>query len=179
MAEPVTKAGTTAPSDQGGAFPPFDTTTFPSQIFWLAITFAVLFVVLWRIAGPQIAGVIGARKSRIAGDLAGADKHKSDAEAALAGYEAALGAARGRARALAEENRKSVEAEMEKAKGEADAAAAEASAAAEAQIAASRAAAAEHVTRMAQDAAAEIVARLIGDQVTPEEAEAAVRAGAG
>jgi F-type H+-transporting ATPase subunit b len=171
----TTQTGTEAPS--GAGFPPFKTETYPSQLFWLAVTFAFLLVVMWRIAVPRIAGVIGARKSRIAGDLAGADKHRSDAEAALAAYETALAAARGRARAFAEENRKAVEAEVEKAKAEADAAAAKSAAEAEAQIAASRAAAAKHVTRMAQDAAAEIVERLIGDKVTTEEAEAAVGAG--
>jgi len=58
----------------------------------------------------------------------------------------------------------------------ADAEAREASAKAEAQIAVLRAEAAIHVTKAAQDAAAAIVNRLIGDTVTPEEAEAAVKA---
>jgi F-type H+-transporting ATPase subunit b len=47
---------------------------------------------------------------------------------------------------------------------------------AEAGIAATRAEAATHVTKAAQDAAAAIVTRLIGDTVSPEEAEAAVKA---
>jgi F-type H+-transporting ATPase subunit b len=172
-------ATTTSTVQQGGAFPPFETQTYPGQLFWLAITFAVLFVVLARIAGPRIASVIGERKGRIANDLAGAEKHRSDAEATLAAYESALAEARGRARTLAEESRKLVDTEVEKAKAEADAAAAEASAKAEAQIAASRAEAAQHVTKMAQDAAVEIVAHLIGERVAPDEAEAAVKAGAG
>ena len=41
MAEDHT-ATTEAPKKEGG-FPPFDTTTFPSQLFWLVITFAGLF----------------------------------------------------------------------------------------------------------------------------------------
>jgi len=36
-------ATTEAPKKEGG-FPPFDTTTFPSQLFWLAITFAFLYL---------------------------------------------------------------------------------------------------------------------------------------
>jgi len=47
---------------------------------------------------------------------------------------------------------------------------------AEARIAASRQEAAKHVIIAAQDAAAAIVARLIGDTVSPQEAEAAVKA---
>jgi F-type H+-transporting ATPase subunit b len=172
--ETVTHTGTEAP--HGAGFPPFKTESFPSQIFWLVVTFAALFVVLWRIAGPRIAGAIGRRKDRIAGDIAAAGKHKSDAEAALSSYEAELAAARARAHAEAEENRKTVEAEVEKGKAEADAEARSAVAKAEADIAVQRTEAAIHVTKAAQDAAADIVARLIGDTVSPEEAAAAVKA---
>ncbi|MGA7712484.1 MAG: hypothetical protein WCA81_11325 [Rhizomicrobium sp.] len=170
----ATHTGTEAHHSAG--FPPFKTETFPSQIFWLAITFVFLFVVMWRVAGPRIGGVIGARKERIAGDLATADKHRSDAEAALAGYHSALAEARSKAHVAAEENRKAVDAEVEKAKAEADAEAHKAQARAEAQIAAMRIEAAKHVTKAAQDAAAVIVTRLTGDTVTPEEAAAAVKA---
>jgi F-type H+-transporting ATPase subunit b len=172
--EPVTHTGTEA--QHGAGFPPFKTESFPSQIFWLALCFAVLFVVLWRVAGPRISGVIGLRKGQIAGDIEAAGKHRSDAEAALAGYETALATARAKAHAEAEENRKRIEAEVEQARTAADAEARDASAKAEAGIAAARAEAAIHVTKAAQDAAADIVNRLIGDTVSPEEAEAAVKA---
>ena len=169
-------ATTEVPSHGGNAFPPFAAETFPSQIFWLAITFAVLFTVLWRLIGPQLAGTIGERKGRIAGDIEAAGKHKSDAEEALAGYEAALASAKARAHTEAEENRRQIEAEVEKAKAAADIEFREAAAKAEAGIEAVRAEAAKHVTKAAQDAAGAIVTRLIGDTVTPEEAEAAVKA---
>jgi len=112
----ATHTGTEAP--HGAGFPPFKTETFPSQIFWLEITFAFLFVVLWRVAGPRIGGVIGARKGRIADDLSTAGKHRSDAEGALAGYTSALTTARAKAHAVADENRKLVDAEVEKAKAD-------------------------------------------------------------
>ena len=35
-----THAGTEASAEAHGAFPPFDPTTFPSQLLWLAITSA-------------------------------------------------------------------------------------------------------------------------------------------
>lgn len=176
--EPVTHTGTEA--QHGAGFPPFEPESFPSQIFWLVVTFAALFIVLWRIAGPRIRDAIGRRKGQIDGDIAKAGKHRSDAEAALAAYETALASARAKAHAEADENRKRIEAEAEKAKAAADAEAREAAAKAEIGIAAARAEAATHVTKAAQDAAAEIVNRLIGDKVSPEEAAAAVKAvGAG
>ncbi|MGA7675490.1 MAG: hypothetical protein WCA78_10680 [Rhizomicrobium sp.] len=173
MAAPATATGTVAP--QGNAFPPFATDTFPSQLFWLAITFVFLLVVMWRIVGPRMSAVFGERKGRIDGDLATAGKHRKDAEAAQAAYQSALAEARARAQKAADENRKQVAAEVEKAKAAAEAEAKEAATQAESRIADMRQEAAKHVTIAAQDAAAAIVARLIGDTVSPQEAEAAVR----
>ena len=119
MQTPATTTGTQVPAS--GGFPPFKTETFPSQIFWLAITFAVLFVVMWRIAVPRIGGTIEGRKAKREGDLAAAEKHRQDAEAASAAYEQALATARGRAHGVADDNRKRLAAEFEKAKAEAEA----------------------------------------------------------
>ena len=108
------------------------------------------------------------------GDLATAEKHRADAEAASAAYEQALAAARARAHGLAEENRKRLLGEIEKAKSAADAQAQADLAKAEASIAAVREQSMSHVANAARDAAAAIVARLTGDSVSPAEAEAAV-----
>src|SRR5262245_56022579 len=89
-----------------GGFPPFKPESYPSQVFWLVITFSFLFVVLWRFVGPRIQSVLAERRGRIADDLSTADQHRKDSEAASAAYDAALSSARGRAHALAEENRK-------------------------------------------------------------------------
>jgi F-type H+-transporting ATPase subunit b len=172
-------AGTTATTEvpaKGAGFPPFKTETFPSQIFWLVITFAFLFVVLWRVAGPGIKSVLVTRREKIDGDLATAQTHRADAEGASAAYQSALAAARGRAQALAEENRKRIGGEIDRAKADADAAAQSDIAKAEARIAASRGEARSHVAKAAQDAAIAIVARLTGDTVPADEAAGAVRA---
>ena len=181
MAEPATTTATTeAPGGHKAAgFPPFKTETFPSQLFWLVLTFAFLFVVLWRLAGPRIAGTIGARRGRINDDLAEAQKHRGDAEAASAAYQTALAGARARASSLADSNRKSVVSEIDKAKAEADARAAADIAKAEVRINEMRDAARVHDTNAARDAAIEIVARLTGETVSNDDAAAAVRAATG
>jgi F-type H+-transporting ATPase subunit b len=172
---PATQSGTVQPQE-GGGFPPFKTESFPSQLFWLVICFSVLFLVMWRVAGPRIGAVLAARKARIDGDIASAAQHKQDAEGALNAYNAALAEAKARAHKMAEENRKEINAEVEKSKQDADAQAKAASQDAESRIAAMRAAAAQHVTKAAQDAAVAIVGRLIGDTVSADEAAAAVKA---
>ena len=172
MAEPL-QTSTEAPK-QGGGFPPFKTETFPSQIFWLVITFAFLFVVLWRVAGPRINGVITSRRGTINADIAAAENARGDAESASAAYQTALAGARARAQGLAEENRQTLNAEIAKAKAEADARAHDAMAAADVRIAGTRESAKTAVTAAARDAAIAIVERLTGDKVSAEDAAKAL-----
>src|SRR6185312_10738585 len=149
----ATTATTEAPAQKTGGFPPFDTTTFPSQLFWLAITFGVLFVVLWRLAGPRIQGAIAVRRGTINSDIEAAQKARGDADAAGLAYQTALAGARARAQGLAEENRQSLNAEIAKAKAAAESQAAKAMADADARIAATREKARGAVGTAAQEAA--------------------------
>ena len=167
--------GTAEPAEHAG-LPQMDVGTFPSQVFWLAITFGLLFLVLSRTTIPMIAGVIGARRNRIEGDLGTAESLRKDAANALAGYESALAGARSRALQLANENRKRVVTEIEQIKSQADATAQAVMADAERRIAAERARAVRGVKAAAADAAADIVQRLLGTPVSAEEAANAVAA---
>src|SRR3990167_822939 len=83
-------------------FPPFDSTTFASQLLWFALAFALLYYLMSKVALPRIAGILEDRRDRIASDLDLADRLKQESEAALAGYEKALAEARTRANAIAE-----------------------------------------------------------------------------
>jgi F-type H+-transporting ATPase subunit b len=170
-----TATATTQVPEKSGGFPPFDTTTYPSQLFWLAVTFAFLFVMMWKVAGPRISGVIGSRRSAIHADIEAAQKARGDAEAAAAAYEAALSAARKRAHALADETRQALNAEIASAKTKADEAAASAMAKANDRIAAMQAEARGAVAKAAEEAAIAIVARLTGESVSPADAAQAVR----
>ncbi len=172
MAEETT-ATTEVPKKEGG-FPPFDTTTFPSQLFWLAITFAFLFTVLWRVAGPKINSAITNRRGAINGAIKDATQARAEADAAQAGYEASLAAARARANALAEETRQSLNAEIAKAKADADAQAAQSMHEADARINATRDSAKAAVGSAAREAAVAIVERLTGDKVSAEDAAKAI-----
>ena len=174
MAGAATTATTEAPHQAAG-FPPFKTETFPSQFFWLVVSFAFLFVVLWRVAGPRINGVITSRRGAINGDIAAAQRARGDAEGASAAYQTALAGARARANAMAEENRQTLNAEIANAKARADEDAASAMAKAHERIAATQEQARGHVAKAAEEAAIAIVARLTGDTVSAADAAAAVR----
>ena len=174
MAEETAHTATTEVPKKEGGFPPFDTTTFPSQFFWLAVTFAFLFTVLWRVAGPRINGAITNRRGAINGAIAEAGKARTDAEAAQSAYETALATARARANALAEDTRSKLNAEIAKAKAEADAKAHDAMAAADVRIAQTRENAKAAVSAAARDAAIAIVERPTGDKVSADDAARAL-----
>ena len=89
-----------APRHEGGhkgAFPPMDATTFPSQIFWLVIFFALLYLLMSKLALPKMAAVLEKRHKTIEGDLAKASALKNETETAIQSYEKALADARAKA----------------------------------------------------------------------------------
>ena|SRR5579872_975281 len=153
-----------------GGLPQMDTGTFPSQIFWLVVTFGLLFLVLWRITLPMIEGIIGDRRNRIEGDLGAAEKLRQQASDVLANYEAELNSARNRAHQILDENRKAINAELDSQKAGADAESQAAMKLAEERIAADRARVLGSLRPAAAEAAVAIVERLIGARVNPEEA---------
>lgn len=176
MAAPIMEGTEKAAAAEGG-LPQLNPEHFAGQIFWLAITFGLLFILLWRVTLPKIAGGLAARKNRIESDLGAAEQSKKDASAALADYETALALARGKALTLADENRKRIVSEIEGLKNAADAKAQDAMSKAEARIAAERARAEGSIRSAAAEAAASIVERLLGVPVSSDEAAKAVDGG--
>ena len=87
--------------EHGAGFPPFDSTTFASQILWLAITFGLFYWIMKKVAVPRIAGILEDRKDRIAGDLSEANRLKEETDEAIAAYEQALAEARAKAHTIA------------------------------------------------------------------------------
>src|SRR6266700_1252230 len=139
MAE--TNAHTEAPAGGKEIFPPFQKDTFPSQLFWLALTFIALYVIMARIALPQIGAIFQARRDRIGGDLA---------------------EARGRAQGIADETSHRLNAEAEERRKALESELNAKLAEAERTIAATKSAAMANVHTIAAEAAAAIVERLIG-----------------
>ncbi|WP_439572223.1 F0F1 ATP synthase subunit B [Phreatobacter sp.] len=164
-----------APSTPGG-FPPFQTETFASQIFWLAITFGALYWLLSKVVLPQIGGILEERSQRIARDLDEAQRMKSDAEAAQAAYEKALADARGNAQAIAAKEHARVSAETEATRKALEADLTTRLAAAEAEITASKAKAMTNVRGIAIDTVPAIVSQLVGKSPTAGDVEKAVDA---
>src|SRR5688572_24660848 len=99
MATPQT--GTVAPGGPKAPFPPFNSETFASQLFWLVIAFVALYVLLSRWALPRVASIFAARQGRVEGDLEAAGRLTAESQAAIEAYEKALADARAKAQAIA------------------------------------------------------------------------------
>ena len=160
-------------------FPPFDPQTFPSQLFWLAVLFGLLYWAMSRHALPRVGKVLADRAATISGDLDDAADMQRQARDAAAAYDQALAKAKGDAQTIAQdaraasarvgdERRKTVEGDL-----------AAKLAASEAQIAATKAAAMANVEQIARDATAAILERLAGASPSPEAIDAALAAPAG
>ncbi len=80
--------------------PQLDFATFPSQLFWLAVNFALLYWLMTKIALPRVGNILQSRAAAIKADLAGAAKLKAEAENILLNYDKTLAEAKNRARYL-------------------------------------------------------------------------------
>ena len=74
--------------------PQFDPSTYPSQIFWLAVTFVVLLIFFSKKTLPEISGVIEKRREHIQSDLDIAERLKAEAVRAQGQYESLMDGAR-------------------------------------------------------------------------------------
>jgi F-type H+-transporting ATPase subunit b len=159
---PPTGAHTETEGGHSGGFPPFDFSTYPSQLVSLAIFFVALYLIVSRIALPRVGGVLDARHKVINGDLEAAQKLRDESDAAMKAHEAELAAARARAQAIGAETREkrnaAAEAERKTLEDQLGAKLAEA----EKSIASTRAAAMSNVRGIAADAASAIVQQLTG-----------------
>jgi F-type H+-transporting ATPase subunit b len=173
MAETVHTSTGAAPA-HGGAFPPFRSETFASQLIWLALAFGALYYVMSRIALPRIGAIIDKRTDRIAADLAEAERLRTEAEAAGAAYEKSLNEARNKAKAIAQEMREALSAEAEARRKALEAELHERLAKSEAAIRTTTAQAMNNVRAIAAEAAAAIVERLIGKAPDRAAVEAAL-----
>jgi F-type H+-transporting ATPase subunit b len=71
----------------GGGMPQLNPESFASQLFWLAVTFILFFLIAWRVALPKIGRVLEDRRERIDRDVSKAQEVRNEAEAVLAEYE--------------------------------------------------------------------------------------------
>ena len=158
-----------------GSFPPFDASTFPSQLLWLAITFGLFYLFLKKVVLPRVGGILEDRSARISSDLDEASRMKAQADEAVAAYEQELAEAKAKANAIGQEANEASKAEAEAARKKVEESLGKKLAEAEAQIATIKSNAMREVGSIAEETSAAIVQQLTGGKVDKAAIAAAVK----
>src|SRR3954464_13576865 len=106
-AQPVGTVEHIPASEHGRGFPPFDAQTFASQLFWFALAFIALYLLMSRIALLFFFSILEACPQRVDSDLEKALRLKWMRPAAIGANEKGLKEWRGRAQPLANERSRS------------------------------------------------------------------------
>ncbi len=149
--------------------PQLDVSTYPSQLFWLIITFGLIYWIVAKKALPAIGAAIEHRRSRIQDDIEEAERLRRDAEAALEAYETAIKDAREKAQAMIAETRDKIGAELNAERQRLEAELAEKIALAETQVREAKEKALKGVEEAVTSLAGEIVTRITGETVDEKE----------
>jgi F-type H+-transporting ATPase subunit b len=150
--------------------------TYASQIFWLLITFGLIYFGIAKMMLPKVEATIDGREKKIADDLAAAHKARDEAEGMKAGTGAEIAAARAEAQASAAAAKAKGAKDAETRLATTDADIATRLAAAEHDIAKAMQKAMASIEAVASEAAIDIVAKVAGTNATSAQAGAAVKA---
>ena len=149
---------------------------FFSQLFWLALVFGFIFLVIGRGMVPKIQSTVDLREKKISDDLERAQAARAEAEETEAAWRARMDSARSDAAKLAQDARQEIalktEAKVRKAADQINAKVD----AAEQQIRDKVQAARAEIESVAAEATQEMVTRLTGIKVDKKEAAEAVKA---
>ena len=150
---------------ESGGMPQLNPEFWVSQIFWLTLTFGILYIILSKLILPKISSNLELRKSQIQDNIEAADKRRESSEAKLKEYDNIvlksksdakniLGDAKGNAlkeiNAKRETIEKQIDEEIEKAEQE---------------IKVLKKSAPEKINRIAKEMASEILKKLIGSEI--------------
>ena len=152
--------------------PQLEVSTFVPQLFWLAITFGLLFLLMANLGLPRVGGLLEARRKRIDDDLAQAAQLKAEAEAALAAYQQAMAAARAQAQAAVKETTDRLAAEAAERQRQLNESLAEQLTAAEREIVAAKQRALSEMHEIAIEVGRSVAEKVIGS--APDTASLAV-----
>ena len=92
----ITK-GALAAGDSSSGLPQLDITTWPSQLFWLVVTFLIGYFFISLLVAPSISSVLENRSTKIADDLETAKQAQDNAKDVYNSYEESLREAKSQA----------------------------------------------------------------------------------
>ncbi len=149
--------------------------TYASQIFWLLLTFGILYFGIGKGMVPKIVSTVDAREGQIAGDLAAAVAARAQADTVQATWQAEMDAARVAAQAETAAAAKRAAMAFEQQVHAADAEIAERLGHHDLAVANAKAQALANLQNVAAEAAQQLADKVAGLQVSLDSASDAVR----
>ncbi len=93
---------------ESGGMPQLNPEFWISQIFWLTLTFGILYIILSKVILPKISSNLELRKSQILENIEAAEKQRSDSETKLKEYESIISKSKLEAKNIFKETREKV-----------------------------------------------------------------------
>jgi len=150
---------------ESGGMPQLNPEFWISQIFWLTLTFGVLYVVLSKLILPKISNNLESRKSQILENIEAAEKQREDSEKKLNEYEEIISKSKLEAKNIFNHARekalKDINAKREVLDGQID----EEISKAEQEISTLRESAPDKINTIAIETSSELIQKLIGADV--------------
>ena len=152
-------------SAESGGMPQLNPEFWISQIFWLSLTFGILYVVLSKLILPKISNNLESRKSQILENIEAAEKQREDSEKKLNEYEEIISKSKLEAKNIFNHARekalKDINAKREVLDGQID----EEISKAEQEISTLRKSAPDKINTIAIETSSELIQKLIGADV--------------
>ena len=162
-------------AESGGGLPQFNPETFPTQVFWLAVTFVILYAVFSSRILPDISGILENRRVHIESDLETADRLRKEADSVQAAYETNLDHARNESKRLVNDvhatMKSRTEAQINSLRQKAD----HDMQALEARLQSAKSDAMEQMTTIAAEVASEAAAKIVGTPADLDHAKSVVQ----
>ena len=150
---------------ESGGMPQLNPEFWISQIFWLILTFGILYVVLSKLILPKISANLELRKSQIQENIEAAEKQREDSELKLKEYDGIVLKSKLEAKSIFKDAREKVLKDINSKKNVLDQQIDEEIKKAEQEIEQLKKDAPEKINKIAIEASSELVKKLIGADV--------------
>ena len=150
---------------ESGGMPQLNPEFWISQIFWLTLTFGILYIVLSKLILPKISANLELRKSQIQDNIEAAEKQRKDSESKLKEYDDIIFKSKLEAKNIFKDSREKVIKDINNKKETLENQINEEIKKAEKEIEVVKKSAPERINKIAIEASSELVKKLIGAEI--------------
>ena len=150
---------------ESGGMPQLNPEFWISQIFWLTLTFGILYIVLSKLILPKISANLELRKSQIQDNIEAAEKQRKDSESKLKEYDDIIFKSKLEAKNIFKDSREKVIKDINNKKETLENQINEEIKKAEKEIEIVKKSAPEKINKIAIEASSELVKKLIGAEI--------------